>query len=74
MTAESVYPIGTRFMSRGKHPRECVVRDILRTYNAAGDLVRVRYVATHELMGQSVADHDVTGVAIGMGLIERAPS
>jgi hypothetical protein len=61
--------IGQRFKTRGKHPRECVVTDILRTYNARGELVKTRYVATHEFMGQMVTDSDVTETAIAMGTL-----
>lgn len=66
MTTE--YPIGTRFKTRGKHPRLCAVVDVWRTYNAAGELVRLRYVATHDFMGQPVIDYDVCAASIAMGL------
>lgn len=63
------YPIGTRFKTRGKHPRLCAVVDILTTYNAAGDLVRTRYVATHDFMGRTVTDYDVPATTIAMGIL-----
>jgi len=64
-----VYPIGTRFMTNGRHPRLCTVTDVLRTYNSKGELVRLRYVATHELLGQPVTDCDVVATTIAKGLL-----
>jgi hypothetical protein len=63
------FNIGHQFKTRGKHPRLCTVVDILRTYNAKGDLVKTRYVATHEFMGQTVTDGDVCETTIAMGSI-----
>lgn len=60
------FPIGTRFKTRGKHPRLCTVVDILKTYNSAGELVEVRYLTTHECLGQIVTDRVVrTTIAMG---------
>jgi len=65
-----VYPIGTRFETRGRrHPRLSTVVDVLRTYNSKGELVRVRYVATHELAGRLVTDYDVVATTIAKGLL-----
>lgn len=61
------WPIGTQFTTRGKHPRKCTVVDILKTYNAAGELVKVAYVATHEFAGQIVTDRDVCATTIARG-------
>lgn len=63
------FPVGTKFRSRGKHPREYTVIDIWRTYNAAGEMVRLRYVATYQMLGQTITDHDVVGATISMGRI-----
>lgn len=63
------YPIGTLFKTRGKAPRLCTVVDIYKTYNLAGELVKTRYVATHEFCGQLVNDYDVVATTIAMGLI-----
>lgn len=41
------FQIGTKFMTRGKHPVQCTVIDHLTTTNSAGVVVRERYVATH---------------------------
>lgn len=35
------------------------ITDILKTYNVAGELVKTRYVATHEVLGQEVKDEMV---------------
>ncbi len=62
--------LGTKFTTRGKVKHECTVTDVLRTYNSAGELVRTRYVAIHEFMGQTVVDHDVCPTTIAMGKID----
>jgi hypothetical protein len=62
------YKIGTKFKTRHRHPRLCKVVDILRTYNEAQELVRVRYVAVHLFGGQVVTDNDVVECTITMGL------
>jgi hypothetical protein len=64
------YAIGTKFLLGGKHKRECIVTDILKTYNSAGDLVKTRYQASHEFMGQIVTDYDVVAVTIARNLIK----
>ena len=66
------FAIGTTFKTRGKHPRICTVVDILKTYNNANELVKVRYVATHELMGKIITDNDVCSTTIAMGHIDSA--
>lgn len=60
------FAVGQRFNSSGKHARLCTVTDIHRTYNMAGDLVKLRYVATHLIAGQPVVDHDVSETSIAM--------
>jgi hypothetical protein len=66
------FKVGTTFYSRGKHPRLCTVTDYLVTRNLAGEVVKARYVATHDMCGQDVVDVDVPEVAIAMGLIQAA--
>jgi hypothetical protein len=66
------FAIGTIFKSHGKHPRTMRVSDILRTYNSAGDLVRIRYVAEHEFMGQTITDHDICETTIARNLVQAA--
>jgi len=63
------FAIGQQFMTRGRHPRLCTVVDILQTYNAAGELVKIRYLAAHEFLGKTVTDHDVCETTIAMGAI-----
>jgi hypothetical protein len=70
-TLEPKHPIGTQFKTRGKHTRLCTVTDILKTYNAAGALVAIRYVATHQFLGQTVTDGDVVQATIDMGLVSQ---
>lgn len=66
---EQRFQIGQQFKTRGKAPRLCTITDVYRTYNAAGDLVRLRYVATHEFMGQTLTDYDVVGVTVELGAV-----
>jgi len=64
--------IGTKFIKqRGKVKNDRIetVTDILKTYNLVGELVKTRYVATHDFCGQTVTDSDVLGVTIQRGLI-----
>ena len=64
------FAIGTKFKTRGKFPKLCTVKDILRTYNSANELVSIRYVATHEFSGQTVIDNSVVATTIAMGLVK----
>ncbi len=64
------YPIGTRYSIRGMHPKICTVIDIFKTYNSKGELVKTRYVSTHDVLGQVVTSYDVPEVSIARGLIE----
>lgn len=63
------FPIGTTYESRGKQKNLHTVVDILKTYNSKGDLVKIRYVATHQFCGQTVADYDVVDTTIARSLI-----
>lgn len=70
---ETVYSIGTQYRTRGKFPRLCTVQDILRTYNVRGDLVRVRYVASHPgPLGQTITESDVVATTIALGLVKES--
>jgi hypothetical protein len=66
---EPRFAIGTQFRSGGKNPQVYTVRDILKTYNGAGELVRIRYVAGRILMGQEVLDHDIVEFTIAKGMV-----
>ena len=63
------YAIGTQYTPNGKVKRLCTVTDILKTYNSKGELVRTRYVATHDFCGQLVTDYDVVAPTIGRGIL-----
>jgi hypothetical protein len=63
------FPIGTQFIPVRPISRVHTVTDILRTYNSVGELVDVRYVATHEFMGQLIEDRSVYDTTIARGLI-----
>lgn len=63
------FPVGTIFKTGGRHPRTCTVEDMLTTRNLAGDVVGIRYVASHEFMGQTVRDYDVNPVTIARGFV-----
>ena len=71
MTQEPRFKIGQQFKTAGKHPRLCTVTDILRTYNAAGEHVSTRYVATHEFCGQTMTDNDVLDITIARGALRE---
>ena len=65
------YPVGTKFMrTYGKVKRECVVTDYHVTRNLAGEIVRERYVATHEFLGQQIEESDIVETTIARGLIK----
>ena len=59
--------IGTQYYSAGKHPKLCTVIDIHTTYNYLNELVKTRYVTSHEFMGQNVIEYDVPAVTIQRG-------
>ena len=65
---EQRFQIGDTFTTRGKSPRLCTVVDVLKTYNSKDELVRLRYMASHEFMGQTLTDSDVCDATIAMGL------
>jgi hypothetical protein len=64
--------IGTKFKTRGKHPKVCTVIDVHKTYNHAVELVKTAYVATHEFMGQNVIERDICATTIKMGALTTA--
>lgn len=66
---QAKFPIGTKYKTRHRVPRICTVVDILKTYNNANELVKIRYVSSHEFLGQLVNDSDVVETTIAMGLI-----
>lgn len=68
-TSNPKYLVGTTYKTRGRSPRLCTVVDIHVTRNLAGDVVKTRYVSTHEFMGQTLTDYDVVETTISMGLV-----
>ena len=70
------FAIGQQFKRPGKHAKVETVIDILRTYNFAGELVRIRYVAQHDFMGQMITDYDVVDATIARNAIrdEQVPA
>lgn len=68
---EPRFPIGTKYRTRDRVPRTCTVVDVHKTYNAAGELVKIRYVATHEFFGQTITDSDVVDATIARGLLSE---
>lgn len=71
MTTKTRFPVGTKFITRGKHPKECEVVDIHVTRNLQNEVVKVRYVAVHKLLNQNVFDYDVVSATIARGIIEE---
>ena len=64
--------LGTQFIrSRGKQKNNRVetVVDILKTYNNAGELVRTRYAASHDFLGQTIIDTDIVSTTILKGAL-----
>lgn len=64
---EPKYSIGTQFKNRGDKHRIFTVTDVYRTYNSAGDLVKVSYQAKSNVTG--AIDYDVLEIRISMGLL-----
>jgi len=62
------FSIGQRYRTRGRNAIVCTVSDIHTTYNAAGELVKIRYVATHEFLGQTITEYDIPDATIARGM------
>jgi hypothetical protein len=67
--SQKTYPIGTTFKPLGKNQSVCTVVDRLTTYNLAGEVRSVRYVATHGFCGQTITNSDVASATIARGFI-----
>lgn len=70
MLAAQDIKIGTKFKKAGVVHRICTVVDIWTTYNVNNELVKTRYVCTHNFNGQTVTDYDVVAVTIQRGFIK----
>ena len=69
---KTIYPIGTQFIKQGRKRKDIeTVVDILTTTNSKGEVVAIRYIATHDFMGQKIADRDVVGTTIARGLLNK---
>lgn len=65
------FAIGTKFLSSGKNKRICTVVNHLFTFDSHGEFQKLRYVATHDFLGQKITDHDVLGITIAKNLIQE---
>lgn len=77
MTSKSPprFKIGTVYkLPRNQHGLVCTVVDIHTTTNAAGEVVRVSYVTTHEFCGQTVFDYNVCDTTIARSLFAAGVS
>ena len=68
------FPVGTVYEHYYIKGRVCTVSDYLETRNGSGDLVGFSIVVTHETMGQTVTDYDVTNTEISRSRILSSPS
>lgn len=65
MIAREDIKIGLKFIRPHTKRKDVeTITDILKTYNSKGELVRTRYVATHDFMGQMITDGDIVIVSI----------
>lgn len=63
------FKIGQKYIPVGdKNKAIHTVVDIHTTMNSAGEVVRLRYVSTHEFCGQMVTDYDVSDTRIARGV------
>ena len=69
------YSIGTKFLSvNGKIKRLCTITDIWKTYDAATNLVKLRYVADHDgPLGGVITDYDISPVTVARGIDRLLP-
>lgn len=62
-----VYPLGTKFHIGGVEKKVHTVVDIEVTFNINGELKDVKYIATHNFLGQQIKSrHSETGIARGL--------
>lgn len=72
MSAEARFRVGQQYWHNDpkfKVRYVCTIVDIYKTYNSAGELVKLRYVASHDFLGQKVVDYDVVDTTIARNLI-----
>lgn len=72
MTQTPRFKIGTTFTPQGRKGAGVhTVTDVLTTRNSKGEVVKIRYEATHEFCGQTLTDTDVLETTIARGLISQ---
>lgn len=72
MTKTPRFKIGTTFRPVGqKNDSVHTVVDIWTTRDSKGEVVKIRYEATHEFCGQTLTDTDVLETTIARGLISQ---
>lgn len=65
------FKIGQQFIRQHTKRKDVeTITDILTTRNTSDEVVKIRYVAEHDFMGQTVTDYDVLDTTIAKGLIE----
>lgn len=70
------YPIGTKYINKQKNRSdECAVVDVFDTFSLkTGELVRRRYVCSHDFFGVPITNHDVPEAAIARSQIISIPA
>ena len=72
MTQTPRFKIGTTFTPQSRKGAGVhTVTDVLTTRNSKGEVVKIRYEATHEFCGQTLTDTDVLETTIARGLISQ---
>lgn len=61
----------TKYRARNKRKDIYTVVDILKTYNSKGELVKTRYVAECDFMGQKLTDYDQTDTGIQLAIAQN---
>lgn len=63
------FPVGTVYEHYYLKGRICTISDYLETRNTKGELVGFSIVATHETLGQSITDYDVSPTEVSRSRI-----
>ena len=69
MRNEQRFPVGTQYIPTGKNRAVHTVTDFLTTRNLAGEIVAVRYTATHDFLGQPITTYNIIETTIARGLL-----
>lgn len=68
---EARFKIGQQFTNR--KDQLCTITDIFKTYNHAGDLVKIRYAVSHNFLNQTITDYDVVDPTIAKAIFKENP-